>query len=1156
MLRKTLVIVALSLSTIAFCASIVFADVAREDYFFKKQANRVKNVKVRAAGAETAIGNVPATGEGNQSLGYDQIVSNSPGMMIGASTYDLQSNSRNNRMVDWRGSQAVHIVWMKSTEEGYSFLDRGTAYNWWDPDDGEIVFGFDEEGGCDVHPRLGPGNNYSGYVGLDVDTEGKVVIGNHHNEGSGYASTVWYDFIDGSCFFSPYRRRMPDSLMMYGITPGDILLGDYEMIWPQTEYQVWDGDTVTHVFSMQYENKDPESSLITYFRRIGSDTLGYWEYPPMPVDTIQTVSQCVTASRVSGKVALVWQAPPGNFPGDNESLARDDLDPGLGSSQRTNDVFYRISEDMGDNWTPNENLTDFDSTQGGWLGHGDMSVLIDLNDKLHILWPAREILPTSASEEGGLGAYAHFWGARLFHWDEVNNQIRPVADANWDLPDSGCTGGAWNEMSIVKPMISECDGKFYAFFVQFNDIYHGFDNDCADCRYTGECSWNGTANGEIMMSVSDDGGFSWDLARNLTNTYTAHCFETEADGLPVCESDQYVSVSRYGMEIATGDFTDVVIVDPGEEPYTGNHYLDVTYMNDKFPGSCMQNDGIWSVNPFKWFRVPCVAPILNPVLAYSPREIDDPLWTKPGVQRDTSILLENIGNADLHIATIVAIEDNGPPGWLGVSNPGPLTLGYLSGSSTTINIYMNLGGVVTDGPHVLTGRIEISSDAVGSSVDYVDISLIVADTLQFPEEADIRTDCKRIIFNNAGNMGSGGEGEYNLDYVAFGIDCDVTDNKIGYDDRADIYLYDASPFITRINEAGDTILNYYMFNASWINDYGFRPLEGLTMDTSGGSYQYGYTGKFVTQDSLIGLEIEYFAPVHPDTCSFMVLKQRIYNNTYFRISDVVIGDAMDWDIPADSGSRNQSGYNDAPDKQLLYCYGYDYGFTDSFPNNDCVDDEGRVGGYAFYGGYRLPYCEPEDSFPSVKSQYTHINADWVYPNNGFVAEQFYPYVKSASGYSTWEATGDPTNSDSVAQDLHHVVVFGEYDLNAGDTLIFLKILTTEYDGGVTALEATVEKARAWIAGHPEIFAYPEIYEPGCDCCDVPGDVNNDGEVNILDVTYLICWLYFPGWPWCGPPPCLNEADPNGNCIINILDVTFLIAYLYKDGPDPVCGCVE
>lgn len=69
------------------------------------------------------------------------------------------------------------------------------------------------------------------------------------------------------------------------------------------------------------------------------------------------------------------------------------------------------------------------------------------------------------------------------------------------------------------------------------------------------------------------------------------------------------------------------------------------------------------------------------------------------------------------------------------------------------------------------------------------------------------------------------------------------------------------------------------------------------------------------------------------------------------------------------------------------------------------------------------------------------------------------------------------------------------------------------------------------------------------CCNMPGDANDDDVVNILDITYLISFLY-KGGP---QPPCLYEGDANGGCTTNILDVTYLIAYLYKGGPSPICA---
>nr|MBN2278466.1 thrombospondin type 3 repeat-containing protein [candidate division Zixibacteria bacterium] len=70
-----------------------------------------------------------------------------------------------------------------------------------------------------------------------------------------------------------------------------------------------------------------------------------------------------------------------------------------------------------------------------------------------------------------------------------------------------------------------------------------------------------------------------------------------------------------------------------------------------------------------------------------------------------------------------------------------------------------------------------------------------------------------------------------------------------------------------------------------------------------------------------------------------------------------------------------------------------------------------------------------------------------------------------------------------------------------------------------------------------------------DICDyICGDVNHSGGVNILDVTYLINYLYKSGPP---PDPEIS-GDANGSGSINILDATYLINYLYKSGPAPVC----
>ncbi len=68
------------------------------------------------------------------------------------------------------------------------------------------------------------------------------------------------------------------------------------------------------------------------------------------------------------------------------------------------------------------------------------------------------------------------------------------------------------------------------------------------------------------------------------------------------------------------------------------------------------------------------------------------------------------------------------------------------------------------------------------------------------------------------------------------------------------------------------------------------------------------------------------------------------------------------------------------------------------------------------------------------------------------------------------------------------------------------------------------------------------------CCVRPGDVNDNGSINILDASYLINSLY-KGGP---APPCPAQADVNGNGATNIVDVSALINFLYKSGPAPQC----
>jgi len=66
-----------------------------------------------------------------------------------------------------------------------------------------------------------------------------------------------------------------------------------------------------------------------------------------------------------------------------------------------------------------------------------------------------------------------------------------------------------------------------------------------------------------------------------------------------------------------------------------------------------------------------------------------------------------------------------------------------------------------------------------------------------------------------------------------------------------------------------------------------------------------------------------------------------------------------------------------------------------------------------------------------------------------------------------------------------------------------------------------------------------------------GDVNNDSNVDILDIVYLINYKYKSG----PEPISMQSADVNADGNVDILDIVYLINYKYKSGPVPDCGIV-
>ena len=68
------------------------------------------------------------------------------------------------------------------------------------------------------------------------------------------------------------------------------------------------------------------------------------------------------------------------------------------------------------------------------------------------------------------------------------------------------------------------------------------------------------------------------------------------------------------------------------------------------------------------------------------------------------------------------------------------------------------------------------------------------------------------------------------------------------------------------------------------------------------------------------------------------------------------------------------------------------------------------------------------------------------------------------------------------------------------------------------------------------------------CTYICGDPDGSGKINLLDVSYIISYLYRGG----PAPDPIWTADVDGSTKINLLDVSFIISYLYRGGPAPHC----
>jgi hypothetical protein len=979
------------------------------------------------------------------------------------------------RQVEHRGTNYVHFDWMR--QDGTTLgVGRGVGAESYNLSTCALVYG---SGGKFATV------DYGGYCTIDADQGGCAIPGAH--EGADNATMrprAYWDFCAGGpfgLFTSDYPSDYFGWWQNNGAGP------DNQNLWPVIEMHVGTAN-VLHMVTCESGGAAGDPQTISYYRRVGPYGAGtpaelYWSNQRL-IDTVMNINPVVTASATTDKVAIVWNAPV--------DYVRDT--PNEFNSQYENDVWYAISSTQGADWIsgigsgsiqhavelstyPGGNVTQYDP-MSDWKAYCDMAALITSDDNLHIVWGCRKWTDTTSLFRRQ---------SAIFHWSQDVPSVRAVVKAEWDT-GGACYMHAWGS-DVAKMSLSECDGKLYTLFTQFaNAAAPCYDFEAAD-QYV---------NGELYMSVSGDNGLNWDRAQNLTNSVTHNC----AAGS--CESDYWASMSRFGRTETCG-------------PLTGQEVLDVVYINDKTAGGAIQDgSGVWNTNPVMWFRTPCREVVEEPgytdnaATGYGECYSDLPLVILPNTDTTIVITLENPGLLANNFGIIINYTDGS--GWLVPTPAGGI---IPSGLNNTIDVDLFFDAPTgAPDPSVWLAEIQITHDAEGSP-RLIPVCLMVASEFFRPEHATLSTTCKDFRVFNTGEMVNNATGEA----LDFNDDCDT----FNVNTTSDIYLYDGSPIVARV--VGSDTLRFMMYSKVYTDDDAMRPAGPIVTSTADIDYTSA-TAEFTTADTSIGFTVTYYAPTAAAQCDFVIQKLEFTNLTGATMSDVYVGEFLDWDVPSDSGSNNGSGFDIG--RNMIYQFGGEYDQDDSTEALCSQESDQRYAAIATVD-------------PLLNAQ-TIDNGTYVYTTTSpwgndapMPAGPTYELMKATS-YSTWSSTAP----ESLYTDLSTLITFGVYDLDPGATECVIKVLATTKDG-LTDLNAIIDDAFNWIT--------VQGIECATSCCVLPGNANGDASVNVGDAVYIINYV-FKGGP---APPCLPQANANGDAAVNVGDAVYIINYVFKGGPAPICG---
>ena len=472
------------------------------------------------------------------------MAASSPGIQIGWTSYDIQQiHAMGRQIAKAPGGGTVHFCWTLSSDiPVYDILERYATYNSWDIATGTLNQGPDGTTIALAHWAR------SGFCRIDADAENHAHMAFHQRSEPSFPYAAWrveFPYVGWDLHL--------DYEVPLGVPPWRESL--YPNMAVQHLAQSGSGPVI-HVIAIP--GADLGGGLASIYEH-----LRYWRYDagapvpawvgPVIIDSSNALSWVIDADDNSDRVALAFETNylSGTSPWIHNIACYESQTGGLGWLDRT-----EIGE------ANRIVITSYNDTLGP-MAWAELSIAYDHTSDLHLIWVEQRTANVGSE-------------AAIRHWSRNRGTIRPVAygyhsnNTEWyrQLNLAQVSLGVGDGSTPCRGGTETNEDYLYALYLKLGGE--------TPVEQADTSIW-GSANGELYLTVSHDGGDHWSLPINLTNTKTPDCQPVDpfVPGPGDCASESWASLARHVDDI----HIEYIMDREADAFYTGWTINPVMYLN-------------------------------------------------------------------------------------------------------------------------------------------------------------------------------------------------------------------------------------------------------------------------------------------------------------------------------------------------------------------------------------------------------------------------------------------------------------------------------------------------------------------------------------------------------------------------------------------------